>query len=110
MGFGRRTGIDLEGVSRASAQHAVEAQHLQTPGTKTLVRLRDHFPGHWPGLQPLHHAATGLRHGHAANWGAQHQPHLGLGRIDAVTRQYHALPQPPGLSLGYKPENIEAVR
>ncbi len=45
-----------------------------------------------------------------ANRGVQHQPHLGLGRIDAVTRQYHALPQPPGLSLGYKPENIEAVR
>src|SRR5690606_37304731 len=39
-----------------------------------------------------------------------HQPHLGLGKVDALTRRYEPLPQPAGIDLGYKPQNVAAVR
>ena len=45
-----------------------------------------------------------------AQGGIKHRPHLGLGLVDAVTRQYHPLRQPEGIDLGYKPEHVQAVR
>ena len=111
MGFGRPTGIDLEGESpgvlpsmqwKRNTYKRPEQKRWYAGETISLGIGQGY--NHFTMLQ-LAYATAML-----ANRGVQHQPHLGLGRIDAVTRQYHALPQPPGLSLGYKPENIEAVR
>ena len=50
---------------RRAAVHRVEAPLLQAPRAAEVVRRRDHLAGHRPGLQRLHHAAAGQRHGHA---------------------------------------------
>jgi len=42
--------------------------------------------------------------------GVKHRPHLAVGRVDAVTQQFSAINKDPGTSMGYKPENVEAVR
>ena len=111
MGFGRRTGIDLEGEAQGvlpSMQWKRETykrpeQRRWYAGETISLGIGQGY-NHFTMLQIAY--ATAM----LANSGIQHQPHLGLGMIDAVTRHYQALPQPPGVSLGYKPENIQAVR
>ena len=49
---------------RRVAVHRVEAPLLQAPRAAEVVCRRDHLAGHRAGLQRLHHAATGQRHGH----------------------------------------------
>jgi penicillin-binding protein 2 len=56
MGFGRKTGIDLEGELTGDLP--------STAWKAEVVRRRDHLAGHRPGLQQLHHAADGHRHVH----------------------------------------------
>ena len=66
FGFGRKTGIDVEGeVTGLLPSTEVEAQGLQEARAAEVVRRRDHLAGHRPGLQQLHHAAAGQRHGDA---------------------------------------------
>ena len=111
MGFGRRTGIDLEGEAQGvlpSMQWKRETykrpeQRRWYAGETISLGIGQGY-NHFTMLQIAY--ATAM----LANSGIQHQPHLGLGMIDAVTRHYQALPQSPGVSLGYKPENIQAVR
>lgn len=111
MGFGRRTGIDLEG----EAQGVLPSMQWKRDTYKRPEQKR-WYAGETISLgigQGYNHF-TMLQIAHAtamlANSGIQHQPHLGLGMIDSVTRHYRSLPQPPGISLGYKPANIQAVR
>jgi cell division protein FtsI/penicillin-binding protein 2 len=75
LGFGQITGHRLARRSaRHLAQHRMEAQLLQAARAKKMVRRRDHLFGHWSGLQHLHHAATGLGHGHLANGACSSSP------------------------------------
>ena len=111
MGFGERTGIDLVGEARGvlpSMQWKRDTykrpeQKKWYAGETISLGIGQGY-NHFSMLQ-LAHATAML-----ANSGVKHQPHLGLGLVDPVTRQYQALPQPPGVDLGYKSEHVQAVR
>ena len=111
MGFGERTGIDLEGESRGvlpSMQWKRDTykrpeQKKWYAGETISLGIGQGY-NHFSMLQ-LAHATAML-----ANSGVKHRPHLGLGLIDPVTRQYQPLPQPPGVDLGYQSEHVQAVR
>src|SRR5574344_2308766 len=111
MGFGERTGIDLEGEARGvlpSMQWKRDTykrpeQKKWYAGETISLGIGQGY-NHFSMLQ-LAHATAML-----ANSGVKHRPHLGLGLIDPVTRQYQPLPQPPGVDLGYQSEHVQAVR
>jgi penicillin-binding protein 2 len=42
--------------------------------------------------------------------GTRYQPHLGKAMVDAVSRETTALPQVPGVDLGYRPAHVDVVR
>lgn len=111
MGFGRQTGIDVLGESRGvlpstewkrKTYKRPEQQKWYAGETISL------------GIGQGYNNFTMLQMAYAtsmlANHGVQHRPHLGMGTVDAVTRQYEPLYKEPGKSMGYKPENVQAVR
>lgn len=111
MGFGRHTGIDLEGEAQGVLPNMQWKRNTyKRPEQKrwyageTISLGIGQGYNHFTMLQMAH--ATAM----LANSGIQHQPHLGLGMIDSVTRHYRSLAQPPGVSLGYKSVNVQAVR
>jgi cell division protein FtsI/penicillin-binding protein 2 len=58
FGFGRKTGIDLQGEVTGVCRPPSGSASLQAPEQRSGPR-RDHLAGHRPGLQQLHHAAAG---------------------------------------------------
>lgn len=111
MGFGRLTGIDLMGESRGVLPstewkrntYKRPEQKKWYAGETISLGIGQGY-NHFTMLQ-LTHATAML-----ANHGIQHRPHLGKGAVDAVTRQYTPLYKDAGISMGYKPEHVEAVR
>ena len=111
MGFGQRTGIDLEGEARGvlpsmrwkRETYKRPEQRKWYAGETISLGIGQGY-NNFSMLQ-LAHATAML-----ANGGVKHQPQLGLGLIDAITNQYQPLPAPPGVSLGYKREHVQAVR
>ncbi len=111
LGFGQITGLDVRGEARG-----VLPSQEWTRNTYKRPEQKKWYAGetislgigqgynHFTLLQLAHATAT------LANKGVKHQPHLGLGKVDALTRRYAQLPQPAGIDLGYRPENVEAVR
>ncbi|MBF6632312.1 MAG: penicillin-binding protein 2 [Comamonas sp.] len=111
MGFGSRTGIDLMGESpgvlpnqawKRAAYKRPEQQRWYAGETISLGIGQGY--NNFSMLQ-LAHATAML-----ANRGVKHRPHLGMGTVDAVTHTYTPLYRESGTDLGYKPENVEAVR
>ncbi|MGN1056730.1 MAG: penicillin-binding protein 2, partial [Comamonas sp.] len=111
MGFGRRTGIDLHGEStgvlpstewKRNTYKRPEQKKWYAGETISLGIGQGY--NHFTMLQ-LAHATAML-----ANRGVQHRPHLGLGKVDPMLRQFEPLYKDPGQPMGYKPEHVEAVR
>ena len=111
MGFGQRTGIDLEGErtgvlpSQAWKRSTYKRPEQQKWYAGETISL---------GIGQGYNNFTMLQLAHAtamlANRGVQHTPHLGLGLVEPLTRQLELLERPAGKSLGYAPQNVEAVR
>jgi penicillin-binding protein 2 len=62
FGFGRKTGIDLEGEVTGVLPSTDWKRAPTSARAAEVVPGRDHLAGHRPGLQQLHHAAAGHRH------------------------------------------------
>ncbi len=111
MGFGQSTGIDLLGEARG-----VLPSMQWKRNTYKRPEQKKWYAGETIslGIGQGYNNFTMLQLAHAtamvANYGIKHQPHIGLGMIDAVSRQYAELEQPPGVSLGYRPAHVQAVR
>ena len=111
MGFGQLTGIDLRGEVRG-----VLPNQEWKRNTYKRPEQKKWFAGETIslGIGQGYNNFTILQLANAmamlANHGVQHKPQLGLGRVDAVTREYQALPRDPAHPMGYKPEHVEAVR
>lgn len=111
MGFGSRTGIDLMGESPGvlpnqawkRATYKRPEQQRWYAGETISLGIGQGY-NNFSMLQ-LAHATAML-----ANRGVKHRPHLGMGTVDAVTHTYMPLYRETGTDLGYKPENVEAVR
>ena len=111
LGFGQITGLDVRGEARGVLPsqewkrntYKRPEQKKWYAGETISLGIGQGY-NHFTLLQLAHATAT------LANKGVKHQPHLGLGKVDALTRRYAQLPQPAGIDLGYRPENVEAVR
>lgn len=111
MGFGERTGIDLEGEARGVLPSMKwKRETYRRPEQKKWYAGETISLGIGQGYN--HFSMLQLAHATAmiANSGVKYQPQLGLGLIQAATSQYQPLPAPPGISLGYKPAHVKAVR
>lgn len=111
MGFGSKTGIDLQGEStgvlpnqawKRATYKRPEQQRWYAGETISL------------GIGQGYNNFTMLQLANAtamlANGGVKHRPHLGLGIVDAESRNYSPLYRESGTNLGYNPANVEVVR
>ena len=111
LGFGQLTGIDVRGEARGVLPSTEWKRNTyKRPEQKKWYAGETISLGIGQGynnftILQLAHAMSTL-----AAKGVKHQPHLAVGRIDAGTQQFSAINKDPGTSMGYKPENVEAVR
>ncbi len=111
FGFGRKTGIDVEGeVTGLLPSTEWKRKRLQAARAAEVVRRRDHLAGHRPGLQQLHHAAAGQRHGHAGVRRPALQAAAGArDRRRASPATASAWPATRSPPLPLKPEHVELI-
>jgi penicillin-binding protein 2 len=111
LGFGQITGIDIGGEVRGvlpstewkrKTYKRPEQQKWYAGETISL------------GIGQGYNSFTMLQLAQAvsilANGGIKHQPHLALATRDTVTGVVTPVEQPPGINLGYSPQNIGVVR
>jgi penicillin-binding protein 2 len=110
LGFGQITGIDLRGELRGVLPSmAWKRNHFKRPEQQRWYAGETISLGIGQGyntftmLQLAHAMAT------LANGGVKYTPHLTLAIEDVVTRQRTATPAQTAVSLGYKPEHVQAV-
>lgn len=111
LGFGQLTGIDLKGEVRG----VLPSQEWKR-NTYKRPEQRKWYAGETIslGIGQGYNNFTMLQLAHAtatlANGGVAFTPHLAVGTIDAVTRQFEPLNKDAGQPMGYKPANVEVVR
>lgn len=111
MGFGQLTGVDLKGEVRG-----VLPNQEWKRNTYKRPEQKKWFAGETIslGIGQGYNNFTILQIANAmamlANHGVKNKPQLGLGRVDAVTREYLPLPRDAAQPMGYKSSNVEAVR
>ncbi|MEG2047227.1 MAG: penicillin-binding protein 2 [Comamonas sp.] len=111
MGFGQLTGVDLKGEVRG-----VLPNQEWKRNTYKRPEQKKWFAGETIslGIGQGYNNFTILQVANAmamlANHGVKNKPQLGLGRVDAVTREYQPLERDAAQPMGYKPSNVEAVR
>ncbi|MBH1963668.1 MAG: penicillin-binding protein 2 [Comamonadaceae bacterium] len=110
LGFGQVTGIDIPGETRGvlpstdwkrNAYKRPEQQRWYAGETISLGIGQGY--NNFTMLQLAQATST------LANGGVWHTPHLVKARQDSVTQEVIDIPQPPGKSLGYQPENVALV-
>ena len=111
MGFGQLTEVDLKGEVRG-----VLPNQEWKRNTYKRPEQKKWFAGETIslGIGQGYNNFTILQLANAmamlANHGVKNKPQLGLGRVDAVTREYQPLPRDAAQPMGYKASNVEAVR
>ncbi len=111
MGFGQLTGVDLKGEVRG-----VLPNQEWKRNTYKRPEQKKWFAGETIslGIGQGYNNFTILQLANAmamlANHGVKNKPQLGLGRVDAVSREYQPLPRDAAQPMGYKSSNVEAVR
>jgi penicillin-binding protein 2 len=110
LGFGQITGIDLRGEvrgvlpSQAWKRNTYKRPEQQRWYAGETISL---------GIGQGYNSFTMLQLAHAmatlANGGVKHKPHLTIATEDVVTRQRMPVWTAPPVSLGYKPEHVQAV-
>ena len=114
LGFGRKTGIDLEGEATGVLPN-------QAWKRKRFARAKNPRQGDWVagetislGIGQGYNNFTMLQLAHAlatvVNGGNSYRPHVGMAVQDMVTGQRTPLPQPAPVHLGYKPEHIAVIK
>lgn len=110
LGFGQRTGIDIQGESRGLLP--------STEWKRNYYKSRDQqkwYAGETIslGIGQGYNTFTMLQLAQAtailANKGIKHQPQLVIATQDALTRQRHPITPEPAQDLGFKPENLAVV-
>ena len=110
LGFGQLTGIDVNGEARG----ILPSREWKRKAFKD-VRNQSWIPGDTVslGIGQGYNSFTILQLAHAlsvlANGGKNYLPHLAKNRVDSVTHEVQAFPQPEPVDFGFKPENIKVV-
>ena len=111
LGFGQLTGIDVRGEARGVLPSTEWKRNTYTrPEQKTWYAGETISLGSGQGYNNFTILQLANAMSTLAAKGVKHRPHLAVGRVDAVTQQFSAINKDPGTSMGYKPENVEAVR
>jgi penicillin-binding protein 2 len=112
LGFGRKTGIDLEGeVTGDLPSTEWKRKRFKQARAAEVVCRRDHLAGHRPGLQQLHHAADGQRHGHAGLGRAALRAAPGArDRGRGHPQRQRLVPMTRSTPLPLKPEHVAVIR
>ncbi|CAB5718783.1 Penicillin-binding protein 2 [Delftia tsuruhatensis] len=111
LGFGQLTGIDVRGEARGVLPSTEWKRNTyKRPEQKKWYAGETISLGIGQGYNNFTILQLANAMSTLAAKGVKHRPHLAVGRVDAVTQQYSAINKDPGTSMGYKPENVEAVR
>ena len=111
LGFGQITGIDLGGEVRGVLPSTEWKRNTyKRPEQKKWYAGETISLGIGQGYNNFTILQLANAMSTLAAKGVKHRPHLAVGRVDAVTQQFSAINKDPGTSMGYKPENVEAVR
>ena len=113
LGFGQKTGIDLQGESTGLLPN-------QAWKRKRFARAKNPRQGDWVagetislGIGQGYNNFTILQLTHAlsilANGGTNYQPHLGMATQDMATGQRSPMPQTAAQAMGYDPQHIAVV-
>ncbi len=114
LGFGQKTGIDLDGESTGILPN-------QAWKRKRFARAKNPRQGDWVagetislGIGQGYNNFTMLQVAHAlatvVNGGNSYRPHVGMATQDMATGQRTPLPQPAPTHLGYAPEHIAVIK
>ncbi|THT99361.1 penicillin-binding protein 2 [Lampropedia puyangensis] len=110
LGFGQLTGIDLNGEGRGILpSREWKRNTFSDPRRKTWI------PGDTVslGIGQGYNSFTMLQLTHAmatlANGGTSYTPHLAKGRLDSMRNELLGFPQPAGVNLGFRKENIQVI-
>ena len=111
LGFGQLTGIDVRGEARGVLPSTEWKRNTyKRPEQKKWYAGETISLGIGQGYNNFTILQLANAMSTLAAKGVKHRPHLAVGRVDAVTQQFSAINMDPGTSMGYKPENVEAVR
>lgn len=111
LGFGQLTGIDVRGEARGVLPSTEWKRNTyKRPEQKKWYAGESISLGIGQGYNNFTILQLANAMSTLAAKGVKHRPHLAVGRVDAVTQQFSAINKDPGTSMGYKPENVEAVR
>lgn len=111
LGFGQLTGIDVRGEARGVLPSTEWKRNTyKRPEQKKWYAGETISLGIGQGYNNFTILQLANAMSTLAAKGIKHRPHLAVGRVDAVTQQFSAINKDPGTSMGYKPENVEAVR
>jgi len=111
LGFGQITGIDVRGEARGVLPSTEWKRNTyKRPEQKKWYAGETISLGIGQGYNNVTILQLANAMSTLAAKGVKHRPHLAVGRVDAVTQQFSAINKDPGTSMGYKPENVEAVR
>jgi penicillin-binding protein 2 len=113
LGFGQKTGIDLEGEATGLLPN-------QAWKRKRFARAKNPRQGDWVagetvslGIGQGYNNFTILQLAHAlsivVNGGTNYQPHLGMATQDMATGQRSPMPQTAAQAMGYDPQHIAVV-
>ncbi len=111
LGFGQITGIDVRGEARGVLPSTEWKRNTyKRPEQKKWYAGETISLGIGQGYNNFTILQLANAMSTLAAKGVKPRPHLAVGRVDAVTQQFSAINKDPGTSMGYKPENVEAVR
>lgn len=111
LGFGQITGIDVRGEGRGVLpSQQWKRDTYKRPEQKKWYAGETISLGIGQGYNNFTILQLASATATLAGHGIKYRPHLAVGRVDAVTRQFSSINKDPGTSMGYKPENLEAVR
>jgi penicillin-binding protein 2 len=111
LGFGQVTGIDLGGEVRGVLpSQEWKRNAYKRPEMKRWYSGETVSLGIGQGYNNFTMLQLALAEATLANGGIRHRPHLAKAVKDTVTGAITEIEQPPGVSLGYLPKNVDVVR
>ncbi|MCC2634284.1 MAG: pbp2 [Ramlibacter sp.] len=111
LGFGQITGVDIFGEVRGVLpSQEWKRNYYRKPEQKKWYAGETISLGIGQGYNSFTMLQMAHALGAVLNDGVKHRPHLVVATQDAGSKQVKPVAREPGVNLGYKPENLAAVR
>ncbi|WP_332827813.1 penicillin-binding protein 2 [Ramlibacter sp.] len=111
LGFGQITGVDIFGEVRGVLpSQEWKRNYYRKPEQKKWYAGETISLGIGQGYNSFTMLQMAHALGAVLNDGVKHRPHLVVATQDAGSKQVKPVAREPGVKLGYKPENLAAVR